>query len=94
MTLAQLIAFAWIVTVVFTIGLANRRGLPVLHAFAPIRTYPGLYFSLAILAAACLFASLQFLTEVKPLGQQPITLASLFALVYCWATIGHQLRKT
>jgi hypothetical protein len=55
MTLAVLIALAWIATVVFTIGLANRRGVPILHAFAPIRTYRGLYFSLAALATTRTF---------------------------------------
>ncbi len=88
-----LIALAWIATVVFTIGHANRRGLPILHAFAPIRTYPGLYFSLVTLAVACLFASMQFLSDLKPLGQQPITLASGFALVYYWVTTTYPLRK-
>jgi hypothetical protein len=68
--LAVLIAVAWIAAVVYTIGLASRRGVPVLHAFAPIRTYPGLYFSLATLALACLFAAMQFLTNLKPLGRQ------------------------
>ena len=89
----QLIAYAWIATVVVTIAVAARRDIPILHAFGPIRTYPGLYLSLALLAIACLFASLQFLSDAKPFGQQPITLASLFALVYCWATIAHRLRK-
>ena len=93
MTLPVLIAIAWIATVVFAIGLANRRGMPILSAFAPIRTYPGLYFSLATLAVACLFASMQFLTDLKPLGQQPITLASLFALLYLWVTLAYQLKK-
>jgi hypothetical protein len=50
------------------IGLASRRGVPVLVAFAPIRTFPRLYLSLATLAIACLFASLQFLSDLKPLG--------------------------
>ena len=86
--------YAWIATAIFTVYLAAGRGIPILHAFAPIRTYPGLYFSLAILAVASLLASLHFLTDVEPFGQQPITLASLFALVYCWTTIAYQLRKT
>lgn len=88
-----LIAYAWIATAILTVYLAVGRGIPILHAFAPIRTYPGLYFSLGILAVACLFASLQFLTDIEPLGQQPITLASLLALIYCWVTICYQLRK-
>ena len=88
-----LIAYAWIATLIFTVYMAAGRGIPILHAFAPIRTYPGLFFSLATLAVACLLASLQFLSDVRPFGQQPITLASLFALVYCWTTIAYQLRK-
>jgi hypothetical protein len=88
-----LIALAWIATVVYIIGLASRRGVPVFHAFAPIRTYPGLYFSLATLAVASLFASMQFFSNYQPLGQQPITIASAFALLYAWVTIGYQLRK-
>ena len=93
MTAAHLIAYAWIATFIFAVYLAAGRGIPILHAFAPIRTYPGFYFSLAILAVACLFASLQFLSDVRPFGQQPITLASLFALIYSWTTIAYQLRK-
>jgi len=93
MTLAPLIAYAWIFTAVVAIATAGHKGFPIFHAFAPIPTYPGLYFSLAILAVACLFASLQFLSDAKPFGQQPITFASLFALIYCWVTITYQLRK-
>ena len=93
MMLAHLIAYAWIATVVFVVYLAAGRGIPILHAFAPIPTYPGLYFSLAILAVACLLASLQFLSDAKPFGQQPITFASLFALLYSWVTIAYRLRK-
>jgi hypothetical protein len=91
--MSQALATAWFLTLALAIAGNVRKGRPVLNAFAPIRTYPGLYFSLASLAVACLFASLQFLTDVKPLGQQPITLASLFALVYSWVTIAYQLRK-
>ena len=93
MTAAHLIACAWLATMIVTVAVAARQGIPILQAFAPIRTYPGLYVPLALSAIACLFASLQFLSDVRPLGQQPITLASLFAPIYCWATIAHQMRK-
>ena len=88
-----LIAYAWIATVVVTIALAARRRIPIVNAFGWIDSRPGFYCSLVVLAIASLLASLHFLSDVKPFGQQPITLASLFALIYCWTTIAHQLRK-
>ncbi len=87
------VAYAWIATVVVTIAVAARRGVPILHAFGPIRAYPGLYVSLALLAIASLLVSLQFLSDVQPFGQQPITLATLVALLYSWMTITYQLRN-
>jgi hypothetical protein len=89
----QLIAYVGIATIVLTIAAAAYQGLPILHAFAPIRTYPGLYFNLAMLAVACLLASMQFRTDVTLLGQAPIVWGSLVALVYAWVCIGYQLRK-
>jgi hypothetical protein len=40
MTLPTLIAYAWLATAAFTVYLAAGRNIPILHAFAPIRSYP------------------------------------------------------
>ncbi len=78
---------------VVTVYLAVGRGIPILQSFAPIHTYPGLYFSLALLAITSLLASIHFLSDLEPFGHQPIIFASFFALIYSWTTIAHELRK-
>jgi hypothetical protein len=88
-----LITYAWIATVVFVVYLAAGRGIPILHAFAPIHSRPGFYFSLAVLAVVSGLAVLQLALEALLLGQTPITWAALIALIYAWVCIGRQLRK-
>jgi len=94
MTVAHLIAYAWIATVVVGVALAAWKGLPVLHTFAPIHTWPGFYFSLAVLAVMCGLAVLQLASDALLLGQEPIVWAALIALLYAWVCIGRQLRRS
>ncbi len=89
-----LIAYAWIATVVVTIALAARRGVPIINAFGWIDSRPGFYFSLIVLAVVCGLAVLQLASDALLLGQAPVTWAALIALLYAWACIGQQLRRS
>ena len=93
MTLAHLIAYAWLATVVVTIVLAARRGVPIVNAFGSIDSRPGIYCSLAVLAVVGLLAILQLKTGTLMLRQQPMSWAMLLVLFYAWACIGFVLRK-
>ena len=79
MTAAHLIAYAWIATVVVTIALAARRGVPIVNAFGWIDSRPGFYFSAAVLAVVCGLAVLQLASDALLLNQAPMTWAALLA---------------
>ena len=93
MTLAYLIAYAFVATVLISIAAAAYKGLPIANVFAPIRTWPGLCFSLATLGLAGVLIALQFAGVLGLLGQRPIAWAGLLGLIYCWTTIACQLRN-
>ena len=77
------IAYAWIVTLILAIGLSAWRGLPFLNVLLlPVSDFPGLYFSIGMMAIACFFVALQFLTNSLLFGQQPIYLGMIVALLY------------
>ena len=88
-----LTAYAWIATVVFVVYLAAGRGIPILHAFAPIHSRPGFYCSLIVLAVVSGLAVLQLASEALLLGQEPMVWAALLALLYAWVCIGQQFRR-
>ena len=94
MTLADLIAYAWIATAVITIVLAARRRIPIVNAFSWIDSRPGFYFSAAVLAVVSGLAVLQLASEALLLGQEPMVWAALIALLYAWVCIGQQLRRS
>lgn len=92
--MSHFIAYAWIVTLLVAIGLSAWRGLPVLNVLLmPISDYPGLYFSIGMMAVACFLMALQFLTNELLFGQQPIYLACLVALIYYWPAVLYRLSK-
>ena len=93
MTLAYLIAYLFVATVLIAIAAAAYKGLPIANVFAPMRTWPGFYFSLATLGLAGVLIALQLAGYLNLLGQRPITWAALLGLIYLGATVAYQLRN-
>ncbi len=89
-----LIAYAWLATVVITIVVAAGRRIPILNAFGWIDSRPGFYCSLIVLAVVCGLAMMQLASDTLLLNQAPVTWAALIALLYAWACIGQQLRRS
>ena len=73
MTLAHLIAYAWLATILVAIAAAGYKGLPIANVLAPIRSLQGFYFSLATLGLAGVLIAVQLAGYLDLLGQRPIT---------------------
>lgn len=86
MTLTSFVGWAWLLTVVFTVKLARRRGIPLLKIFSPIKIFRAFCFQALIIGAAFdLLFSERFSQGAGEYGL-------LLALAYAWLCIAYHLR--
>lgn len=82
LSVPQLLTYLAILTPLVAVAAAAYRGLPILYVFAPVNTWPALWLGVA--AFGVITSLVVF---------QAFTWAMLVALIYCWGTIGYQLRQ-
>jgi hypothetical protein len=90
----RLLAYSVILSVAIAIAIAAYRGLPILHVFAPVRTWTAFWLSLTALVVTSELVAVQLRGRLDLFSQPPMAWAILVALIYCWATIVYQVRRS
>lgn len=91
MTLTSVVGWAWLLTVIFAVKLARRRGIPLLEVFSPIKSFKAFFFQIVILGVAFALLFFERFSQLSFLGQRVGEYGLLLTLAYAWFCIGYHL---
>lgn len=87
-------AYAWWFAILVAIAIAIGTNQPILHAFAPMRTWTGLWLQLVTTSIVSILALVQLTNKVNFFGQQPMVWATWILLIYAVTCVGHFIHRS